>query len=134
MTVDDRHNYFMLGATIMLLSYVQRGIWYMLPMIILVPVLLYFIKKTRSLGDADLTTIAWLILGYGILGIYKLIWFLIFFGIIVAMYAFLKFGVMKWYMRYILKKDRSIPPTPFYGVLLISTVFSHLILGVYQGG
>lgn len=134
MMVDDRHNYFMVGATIMLLSYVQRGLMYMLPMIILIPCLIWFMKKSKALGEADLTTISWLMLGYGIISIYKLIWFLIFFVVIVAFYAFLKFGVMKWFIKHILKQERKIPATPFYGVLLTVAVFTNFMLGVYFNG
>jgi hypothetical protein len=118
--IDDRHNYLMLGASIALLSHISRNLLYMLLIMVVIIGLRWYLNKFKVIGEADINALSWIFLGFGIINIFKLAWFGIFFIIITAFYTGLKFYVFKY------KED-----TPFFQVILISFWFNCLIFGLY---
>jgi Na+/H+ antiporter NhaC len=120
MNVDDRHNHFMLGISVSLISHIHHVIWYLLALSGLSMAIFYFINKTKALGEADAKTVSWIFLGFGIMNISYLIWWAGLFAIITFMYWFLKKNVF-----------RIKQPTPFYIVLLFSFVLTSLLFGGY---
>jgi len=66
--VDDRLNYLMLGATLMLLNNNHVGLTYLLCLIFGANLLVQVLKARKVFGEADLTTTTWTFLGFGFLG------------------------------------------------------------------
>lgn len=125
MTVDDRMNYFMMGASIMLLSLFKREIWYVLCLLALTIGLNLFLKIRRVLGSADISTLTWIFYGLGIINAFYLFWFFVFFTT-----ATLLFHGFKWILAKYLKQDYK-TPLPFYIVILISFILECAIFGLY---
>lgn len=120
MKVDDRHNYFMMGVTISLASHIKRPGWAILLIIALSIGLYFLLGATKALGSADIKTISWIFLGYGIINLWWWVWFSIYFIGVVILYSFLKIFLVKYNK-----------PTPFYGVLLIVFSLSAYLYGLY---
>lgn len=118
--IDDRHNYLMLGASISLLSHLPRGLFYMLLIVAVSLGLRWYLKKFKVIGEADINSLTWIFLGLGIINIFKLAWFGIFFIIITAIYTGLKFGLFRYKAE-----------TPFFPVILVSFWFNAWLLGLY---
>jgi len=120
MIVDDRHNYFMLGITVSLISHVHRSLLYIFALVLVVIALTIYLNKTKVLGEADNRTISWIFLGLGYINPFQLAWFGIFFILITALYVFIKFKILKY------KK-----PLPFYPVLLLGFLVTAGIFKLY---
>lgn len=120
MNVDDRHNHFMLGLSISLYSHFRHNILFMLLLIILTIILYYFIKKYKLIGEADIKTISWIFLGYGIISIWYLAWWSILFFFVMILYWVLK--------KYVFKIEQA---TPFYIVILLSFIVNNFLFGIY---
>lgn len=118
--IDDRKNYLMMGVTISLISHLPASFFFMITLIMVISLLNVFLKKFKILGGADISTLSWIFYGLGIISIYNLMWFVIFFTIVTALYTLFKLKVFKY------KK-----PTPFYPVILISFTVNCLIFGFY---
>lgn len=118
--IDDRHNYLMMGATISLLSHIPRNLLFMLLLMAVIIGLRLYLTKFKVIGEADINALTWIFLGYGIINIFKLAWFGVFFIIIVSAYSFLKFAVFKY------KQE-----TPFFPVILITFWFNCIFFGLY---
>ena len=67
MLVDDRHNYFMMGATISLISFFRQKWWYILTTIIVIILLSILITRYKLIGSADTKTILWSFVGFAII-------------------------------------------------------------------
>lgn len=119
--IDDRHNYLMLGASISLLSHLRRSFWYMLAIVLVTVILSIYLRKFKVIGEADITALSWIFLGYGIINIFKLAWFGFYFIIITVFYNFLKFKVFKTKQN-----------TPFFPVILISFWLNSFLFGLYS--
>lgn len=118
--VDDRYNFFMYGATIMLLSHVQHTILYMLMIIALGIGLRYYINKFKLTGEADANTFAWIFTGYGFMNFQFLITGLIMFIAVLILTGIFKFAIF-----------RNKEAQAFYGIILIFFVITNILLGVY---
>lgn len=115
MLVDDRYNYFMLGATIMLYSYYQHTFTYILSLIIIIALLSWFVNKFKLLGSADIKTLSWCFLGLGIIERNMLVFFLLSFMIIQMIYAIIN-GI--WFKQ---------PKVPGYPLFLISFILTWVV-------
>lgn len=125
MNVDDRKNYFMMGASFALLSHVQRNIWYILILILFTVLINIYAKKYNILGHADISTLTWVFYGFGIINPFFLLFFILYFGGITLLYLILKRVALK-----LLKRPYE-TPTPFYIVILISFLSFGIIVGLY---
>jgi hypothetical protein len=111
--VDDRHNYFMFGSTVMLLTVYHRSLWYILTLFIIVLCLNLFLKKTKAIGEADISSFNWLIFGFGYIGTDVLIFFVL--TIIVLSILFFVFDKLFFKLKV---------PSPFIPVLAISFIIN----------
>lgn len=76
--VDERHNYFMFGATISLIMIYPRPAYFILLLSLISVVLSIIIKKYRLTGEADAQTFAWVFWGFGIINAWLLASFTLF--------------------------------------------------------
>lgn len=122
MHVDDRFNFFMYGATAMLLSHVlgHYSIWYLLLIMGIGLGLRFYVNKFKLMGEADANTFAWIFTGYGFMGFQLLVTALVFFLGVLILTAILKFAVFR-------NKSKQ----PFYAIILIYFVLTNIFLGAY---
>jgi hypothetical protein len=120
MQVDDRGNYLMLGCSIMLLSFLPRSIWYILILAFGIGIVTLGMKRLNAFGEADLSAIRWIMLGFGYISpFHSLMFFLAFSGLMLV-----QLGVKK----YMLHIDR---PTPLFGVILGAFIINCVAFGYY---
>lgn len=120
MLVDDRKNYFMLGASIIMIDLFTHTWYYKLAVFVVVIGLSIVFQKYKLLGEADIKSIAWMFLGFGLVSPHVLMTFAIFFIIMLIIFEVLK--------RYLMKYRGKLP---YYGVLLIIFVTTCLINNLY---
>ena len=126
MLVDDRRNAFMLGITLSLLTHIPTSIWYIVFLIIITTSYVWIGSKfIHGIGEADFNSLGWIMIGLGIISVFKLFWFMIFFSIITLLYM----GVKYIYCKY--SKADFDDPIPFYPVILISFIFNCWLFGLY---
>lgn len=120
MNIDERKNFMMLGVSLSVVAWFDHQIWYLLALTFFLVLFYWLANKYNVFGGADITSLSWIFLGYGLFSPYYLLWFVIFFA--AATWAYL--GVK----MYIFKRTE---PTPFMAVLLIVFVFNSYIFGLY---
>lgn len=118
--VDDRKNWFMLGMTFSLLSFVPAALWYKLTLFITITALSWLLKRVKALGEADITSLSWILIGLGLLNVYMMVVFFAFFAGCTVIYTLLK--------NYVFKITH---PVQYYGVILISYIATALLAGGY---
>lgn len=126
MNIDDRQNFFMMGATFALMSHVYRSVWYILTLIIITILLNYYWRKYNVLGGADISTLTWIFYGLGILNPFFLLAYLLYFGVFALLYMLLKKVIIKK-----LKLPQA-SATPFYIVILATFVSFAFLLKLYS--
>lgn len=112
MEVDDRKNYYMYGLTSALFFISQRPIWYGLVILIIAIGTMFFLAKTKFLGEADTSSLGWIMYGFALINPLNLIWF---------------FGCMTFFTAVLMAAKRVMKiteQTPYYGVLLGSFVIA----------
>lgn len=119
MNVNTRPNWVMTGVSITLLTHTHIKIWYMLLLALVIAGFSYGLSKSGQIGGADIETIAWMMLGYGILSPGFLVYFLFVLLAISIIYFGIK-GAMK------IKH-----PTPFYLPLFVVFILTSATLGLY---
>ena len=119
--VDERHNWFMMGATISLLALFKQPIVYLLSLFMIVTILFIVIKKKKLIGIADNQTIVWSFIGFGIISVWILLYYTITFTIIMLLYQLIAWIAGKWFFK------RKLEYIPFYPVFLISFILVNLI-------
>jgi len=120
MIVDDRYNYFMMGATAMLYSGTSRGWWFILFILMLAITLSISLKMLNVLGSADLKTIFWSFIGFSLIAMSKLVAYLLILAVIISLYHALKAVLSKL-------TNTQISHLPFYPVLLITFILAAFI-------
>jgi len=120
MMIDDRKNFFMMGVTLSLISHIDRSIWYILLLVLLVIILGMFLKKINSIGEADINALIWIMYGLSIINVFVLLYFFMIFGFLGLIYALSK--------KYIFKKKY---PTPFFWVISLSFILNAVLFGLY---
>lgn len=124
MRVDDRRNWFMMGATIALLSHNRPVLLYILAAVALGIGINILIVKLKLLGRGDANTLTWLWIGLAFIGFTNLmVFFVVFFGFYLF-YMFVKIVIMR-----VMKVKKW--NTPFYLVILCSFLVSNIMLKVY---
>jgi len=121
MMVDDRKNWFMMGLSISIISHIRQGLLYRFGLIFLNILFIYFFRKAKGFGEADINTLGWIFLGFGLIDIYYLLYFYIIFTILTITYYLIKNQVFKYKA-----------PIQFYGVILLSFVLNSLLIGGYS--
>lgn len=120
MLIDDRLNYFMYGVTIGLYALFKRSLWYGLIAIAFIILFNLGLKRFKGLGEGDINTLSWVWLGFIIINLGFLLWFITLFSAINAVYFTLKRAY-----KYTL-------PTPYYAAILLSFVCTCALLGLYS--
>lgn len=119
MEIDDRKNYFMLGIAISLFSHFHHTIWYILAIILVTTLLDLFLNKFKVLGKGDLNCVRWVFLGFAIINIFYMAWFLVIMTILTIFIISLK------------KALKIEKPTPYFPVILSAFFINCFILGIY---
>jgi len=120
MNIDDRHNHFMLGIGVSLISHFSHAWYYMLSVSFICIFIFFWINKWRLLGAGDAKTISWIFLGFGIMDPTYLLWWSL---------LFISMAILHWaFKKYVFKIKK---PTPFYIVILFSFVLSCALWGLY---
>lgn len=122
MFVDDRKNWFMLGLSISLLQVNPRPLWWVALLLISVYIWRWYISKKGVFGDGDVNALAWMFLGFAIIGLSWLFFFVVVFAVLTAVYLFVKESLFK------ISPER---PTPFFSVLFLSFVFVCIVAGLF---
>lgn len=117
--VDDRRNWLMMGLSISLISHTYTTIWYKLALAIILALLYVFLRKIKTLGEADSNTYTWIFLGFGLINPYYLALFTAIFIVNTILFSLLK------------KLFKIKEATQFYGVLLTSFVLALFFFGLY---
>jgi len=121
MQVDDRKNSFMLGLTISLYSHFYYGIVYSLSLLAITIIVCFLFAKKGVIGGADISTIRWVLLGFGMMSPYLAAFWLAIFAVVSTIWL-------------ILRRIMKIPtgkPMPFYPVLLCSFILQCALFGLY---
>lgn len=121
MIVDDRSNYLMLGATIALISFVKVNFIYLLAILLVIVFIGWLFTKYRTLGDADIHSLRWLLLGFGVIGLEYLFIFLLVFTLLYVLFWGLKKIIFK------LTNHLNVA-TQFYGIILLSYIVTLIFL------
>jgi hypothetical protein len=120
MLVDDRHNRYMLGATMMLLAFIPRGFWYIVTILAAVMLLWAILSHFKAFGQGDINGLAWISLGFGYVYPGALLWFmLIFAGLVLVQLA-----IKRWLLK-------VTAPSPLYLNLLLAFICTSLMFGFY---
>jgi len=109
--IDERYNYFALGSTIMLVSYLNPGL--IIYLYIFLAIFIQIVAK-KLLAEGDMMPIFWIMLGFGAIGVTKLITWLVIWGFYTFFYVLF------------LKKEK-IQKYPYYMVFLVSYVITIFI-------
>lgn len=111
MLIDQRRNMIMFGASIMLIAYVEVGLWYLLSCVVVTVLLTVFLSRIKAVGGSDISTIAWIFYGLSLISYSRLFLFFCFFAVFTSIYHAIIFFVLK-----------TRRPFPFYPVILGSYV------------
>jgi len=118
--VDDRKNSFMMGFSLAVIMVTDTGILYNLGIILTSIIFIMIMKKIKDIGQADINSIGWILLGGGLFSWVIALYFAAIFTIISIMFIVLKNYVFKYKA-----------PLQFYGVLFLSYVCTGLLIRAY---
>lgn len=116
MMVDDRYNYFMMGASIMLLSIFKHTIGYIIGVIFTILILSQIISRKKLLGRADANTVLWSFVGWAYIGLQWLLFYAT--ALVIVITATVSFH------RLMYKVNR---PMPMYHAFLIAFVVTIIL-------
>lgn len=122
MRVDDRFNWLMYGITISLTSHIDINFFYFFFIIgiAIIGWLVYKRYQTDAIGEADINSIMWIFVGFGIIGWQILMWWFVYFAVTSIVYLIIK--------TYVLKIRNY---TPFYGIIFLSFVLTGIFSHIY---
>lgn len=122
MLIDERKNYFMMGATASIAAILHPQLWFVMFLIVFCYFIIPFVlKKFKLIGPGDVSAFVWLFFGFGIIPNGAII-FPVFLIINILLYSIIKFIVFRM--------DKQ-TPTPFYAVFLFTFCASCVVLGLY---
>ena len=121
MTIDDRKNAFMLGLTVSLYWQFHVVWWYLTLIILLEVALIAAFKIFKTFGDGDLSSLTWIILGFGLIGHAVLAMFFSSFIAVTAIYLTIKTFLL-----------RVKGQTPFFPVIVITFILTTWLAGVIR--
>lgn len=120
MTINDRKNLIMLGVSIGMVGIFQPSLLYLLAIIAFNFLFIQYIKFSQIMADGDTSALGWIMLGFGIIGVTSLIWFLI----ILAALSVIPF-IIKWIIKY--EGDHF----PYYPVITAAFIITCAMFGVF---
>jgi hypothetical protein len=120
MKVDDRYNWFMMGLSISMVSVYQHKWYYIIALAIFLVLVIILLNTIKVFGAGDTSAITWLVMGFGIINVWLLAWFVAVFIIISLVYGALK--------KTLIKTNK---PLPFFPVILISFILFTIIWGLW---
>ena len=85
--VDDRHNWFMIGVVAVLYVTTSPPLYYGLILIAVSLALRWVINKKKILGEADVNTVAWSFIGFGVIGWNILLFYAVILVILYLLYV-----------------------------------------------
>ncbi len=109
--VDDRHNYFMGGVTLSLVSHVDIDWTFLLIVIASIFAVSIYAHKTKFMGEGDLHAIMWVFTGFAILGFHAL---LVWWGVFLAVSALFVL-ICRWRVAH----GKGDGTAPFFWVILL---------------
>lgn len=118
--VNERFNYVMLGVTISLISHYTISTLYLLALVFAVVALRYYLGKINVFGEADLTTLNWVFLGFGYINYIFLLGFILVFIICTLLYTMIKLYIFRY---------RN--PTPFFSIILLCFWLTCFLFALY---
>lgn len=125
--VDDRHNYFMIGATMMLLELYNINFWALFGVIITAGLLISYVTKFKVMGAADTKTIGWTFTGFAIISIPVLIKYaILFFSLLTTAFIVAYFLKNQKRIKIINKRQYKIPLYPVFFAAYIYTILMWL--------
>lgn len=120
MDIDDRLNYFMMGVTVSLISHYRNPIWYYLGLIATIAIIAFFISRFKLMGDGDVSTIAWLFTGLGLINYWLLVSYLIFFTVILMLEV-----ALFYIIRHFFKANKAyFPAMPSFLIAFVLVIFA----------
>jgi len=87
--VDDRKNYFMMGLTISLYSHFPHPFVHIVLILAVVLGFYWAASNYKIVGEADIKTLGWILLGLAIVGFSSLIFFGVVFAVLTCFYVVL---------------------------------------------
>lgn len=120
MDIDDRKNYFMMGASLMLITAYSRPLYYFLIVLAVILGIRLTLNHFKVIGEGDSNALAWILYGLSIINPFKAAWFAAFFLILTIIHSIAKNVIFKYK-----------GPVPFFSVILISFVFNCCLFGFY---
>ena len=119
--VDTRYNYVMIGVSLSLVSHVNFVMWRIFILLGVIILMYIFLHKSKVIGLADIQSLGWIFLGFTMLNINYLIWFVIIFITVTLFYLLLKLKLIKYE-----------GPAPFFPVILACFIFTCWLFGLYS--
>lgn len=113
MLVDDRFNYLMIGATVMLYSIYPKNLWYLLIIIVLTILVSFLMTYFKAFAEGDLKAFLWSFIGFLIIDYNMVIFYFFMFWLVYFSYKLL------WALGNKFLKT-NIKYLPGYPILLIS--------------
>lgn len=120
MHINDRKNLIMLGLSISLVGIYHPPLWYMLFIIGFNFGFLYLVRKMNLLADGDTSALGWIMLGFGIMGVTPLIFFLLW----IAIFSALGIGVK-------LLTKTQIERFPYYPIITAAFIINAAWFGIF---
>ncbi len=119
--VDTRYNYVMMGVSLSLTSHVNFVLWRIFFLFGVIILMGYLLNKYKAVGLADIQSLGWIFLGYGMLNVTFLLWFVIIFIVLTLFYLLVKVKVFRYKA-----------PAPFFPVIFTSFMFNCWLFGLYS--
>ena len=127
MMIDDRKNYFMMGASFMLFSHFSRPLFYFILVLSIVIAFNWFQTKymQKWIGKGDISAITWILLGYSILDLFYPAYFIIH----LILSVFVMYGTIFIFKKITKRKEEL--PVPFFAVFLVTYIITNLVIKLY---
>lgn len=116
MMIDQRRNMMMMGASIMLIPYVNVSLLYLLSCTAVTILLAVFMSRVKALGGSDVATVTWLFYGLSLISYSLLFYFFFWFAVLTVVYHSLVF--------FVLKTRRHFPFYPVIAACFFLTLFA----------
>lgn len=118
--IPEKYNYLMLGITLSLFSHLKHSLLYILLCILIIIALISGLRLIKNIGQSELSTMQWVLLGFAIihpifLGIYSA-----YFALVCIIYILAKTHIFK-----------NIGRTRMYIVIIATYISACILMGLY---
>jgi hypothetical protein len=125
MIVNGKYNYIALGLSLSLISHIERSFFFMLIAIVLLFFLYKYANGFNIIGQGDILSLNWILLGYFIINPAISFMFFVIFSLLTGIYHLGIFIGKK-----ILKIEQKLR-FPFFIVILLSYFLTNIIFNLY---